>query len=868
MDENDFANIGSDPYEFANVIGDSDEPLYPGCSKYTKLSALVKLYNLKAKHGMSDVCFTELLILQGEFVPEGNTLPSSMYEAKKTLSALGMSYEKIHACPNDCILYRKEYENATNCPTCGISRWKETKDGFLKEGVAAKVVWYFPPIPRFKRMFQSHKTAKTLTWHAARKSVDSYMSHPVDSPSWKLVDEKWPDFGNEPKNLRLALSSDGFNPHSSLSSRYSCWPVMLVTYNLPPWLCMKRKFMMLTLLIFGPKQPGNDIDVYLEPLIDDLKSLWDGIRGVYDAHIEEYFTLRGVLLWTIIDFLAYGNLSGCVVKGYKACPICGDDTPNVMHIEKNVCDSIIGILLEIPGKNKDGIAARLDLLNMGVKIDLQPEYGERRTRLPPGPWNLSRAEKRAVCNSFYGMKVPEGYSLNIKNLVPLKDSRLLGLKSHDCHTLMQQLLHVAIRSVLEKPARYAITRLCFFFNAICAKTVGVSKLDKLEEDVIVTLCLLEKYFPPSFFDIMVHLVVHLVREVRLCGPVYFIWMYPFERYMKVLKGYVQNRTRPEGCIAERYIAEEAVEFCTEHLSDVSTVGVPSSQNMGVSKPLSGCTVSLVDMDLLNQAHLYVLENTEEVLPYIEEHMIHIKTTYPKFRKRTKWLQDKHNSTFIQWLRFKVQSEFNGEDNNGISENLRWLAAGPSMAMPSYRSYLINGVKFNTKAQDDVRTVQNSGVYLLAHTMQVANAKDKNPIVSNMGFYGVIQEIWDLDYQKFRIPVLRCDWIDNTSGLVVDELGFTLVDLSKIGHRNDQFVMASQVKQVFYVDDPMHRGWSVVLSMPNREYNDVISDDVLGDIRIECEPFSRGIPNVNTFDDLVGEFGSENIRDRCEDIWID
>ncbi|CAL9029556.1 unnamed protein product [Prunus brigantina] len=220
------------------------------------------------------------------------------------------------------------------------------------------------------------------------------------------------------------------------------------------------------------------------------------------------------------------------------------------------------------------------------------------------------------------------------------------------------------------------------------------------------------------------------------------------------------------------------------------------------------------------------------------------------------------------INLQVQSELNGEEHNGVSENLRWLAAGPSMAVPSYRSYLINGVKFNTKAQDDVRTVQNSGVYLLAHTMQVTSAKDKNHIVSNMGFYGVIQEIWDLDYQKFRILVLRCDWIDNTSGLVVDELGFTLVDLSKIGHRNDQFVTASQVKQVFYVDDPMHRGWSIVLSMPNREYNDVIGDDVLGDTRIECEPFTRGIPNVDTFDDLVGELGNENIRDGCEDIWID
>ncbi|KAI5337662.1 hypothetical protein L3X38_016933 [Prunus dulcis] len=712
MDDNDFGDFGdfgSDPYEFANVIGDGDQPVYPGCRKYTKLSALVKLYNLKAKHGMSDVCFTELLILQGDLLLEGNTIPTFMYEAKKTLCALGLSYEKMHACPNDCILYRKEYEDSTNCPTCGISRWKQGKDSILKEGVPAKVVWYFPPIPRFKRMFQSHETAKSLTWHAARKSIDGQMSHPADSPSWKLLDDKWPEFGNEPRNLRLALSSDGFNPHSSLSSSYSCWPVILVTYNLPPWLCMKRKFMMLTLLISGPKQPGNDIDVYLEPLIDDLKSLWVGIRGVrqraaFNGKPEYGIPPEPLTGEEVLHMVENGDRVCWKKKSiffdleyWKYLPV--RHALDVMHIEKNVCDSIIGTLLEILGKNKDGIAARLDLLNMGVKTDLQPKYGERR------------------------------YSSNIKNLVSLQDSRLLGLKSHDCHTLMQQLLPVAIRSVLEKPARY----------------------------------------------------------------------------MKVLKGYVQNHTRPEGCIAERYIAEEAVEFCTQHLSDVSTVGVPSSQKMGVSKPLSGCT------------------NTEEVLPYIEQHMIHIKTAYPKFKKRTKWLQDKHNSTFIQWLRFKVQSELE-EDNNGVSENLRWLAAGPNMAVPLYRSYLIKGIKFNIKAQDDVRTTQNSGVYLLAQTMQVASAKDKNPILSNMGFYGVIQEIWDLDYQKFTIPVFRCDWIDS-SGLVVDELGFTLVDLSKIGHRNDQFVLASQVKQIFFVDDPMHRGWSVVLSMPNREYNDVIGDEV-------------------------------------------
>ena len=78
---------------------------------------------------------------------------------------------------------------------------------------------------------------------------------------------KWPDFSMDPRNLRFGIATDGFNPFSSLSSRYSCWPVMLVTYNFPPWLCMKKKNIMLTLLIPGPKQPGNDIDIYLQPLI-------------------------------------------------------------------------------------------------------------------------------------------------------------------------------------------------------------------------------------------------------------------------------------------------------------------------------------------------------------------------------------------------------------------------------------------------------------------------------------------------------------------------------------------------------------------------------------------------------------------------
>lgn len=640
-----------DPKSFEKLLEDAKKPFYKGCKKFTKMSALVSLLNLKAKSGWTDTSFSSMLQLFAQLLPEDNELPLSTKKAIQTLSVFGMGYEKIHACPNDCILYRKEYKDSTECPTCGTPRYKLKKNTTeVKVGVPAKVLWYFPPIPRFKRWFQSVQTAKALTWHANERQVDGKLRHPADSPAWKLVDDKWPEFGNEARNLRLALSADGINPHSTLSSKHSCWPVMLATYNFEPSLSTKRNFLMLTMLISGPRQPGNDIDVYLAPLIEDLKTLWDEGVHAYDAYLQESFTLKAILLWTINDFPAYGNLCGCAVKGYYACPICGEETdsirlkhskknvytshrrflpqnhpfrkqkkafngkqefreqpnplngeqileqveninacwgkkmgpfeaqitkgkdklkqkrkrtkentdePNkskcwkkksiffrlgywkhlllrhnldVMHIEKNVCDSIIGTLLNIPGKTKDGVKSRLDLVKLGLRGELAPQDKGKRTYLPPACYTLSREEKKRVCETLLQLKVPDGYSSNFSNLVSMEELKLFGLKSHDCHILMQQILPVAIRSVLPKHVRFAIIRVCFFFNALCAKEVDVKKLNSIQEDIVITLCLLEKYFPPAFFDIMVHLMVHLVREVELCGPVFARWMYAFERF--------------------------------------------------------------------------------------------------------------------------------------------------------------------------------------------------------------------------------------------------------------------------------------------------------------------------------------------------
>ena len=113
-----------------------------------------------------------------------------------------------------------------------------------------------------------------------------------------------------------------------------------------------------------------------------------------------------------------------------------------------------------------------------------------------------------------------------------------------------------------------------FFNAIFRKVIDPQQLDVLENEAAIVLCQLEMYFPPSFFNIMVHLIVHLVREIRMCGPVFLRWIYPIERYMKVLKGYTKNQYRPEASIVERYVAEEAIEFCSQYMETVEAVGVP------------------------------------------------------------------------------------------------------------------------------------------------------------------------------------------------------------------------------------------------------------------------------------------------------
>ena len=104
-------DVGAEAFAQTHVYemmsGDAETPLYVGSTKFTRLSVVLRLMNLKATNGWTDKSFIELLVLLNEMLPKGNTLPTQNYDAKKILFPMGMEYKRIHACPNDCILYRK-----------------------------------------------------------------------------------------------------------------------------------------------------------------------------------------------------------------------------------------------------------------------------------------------------------------------------------------------------------------------------------------------------------------------------------------------------------------------------------------------------------------------------------------------------------------------------------------------------------------------------------------------------------------------------------------------------------------------------------------------------------------------------------------
>ncbi|KAL9679793.1 hypothetical protein QQ045_017662 [Rhodiola kirilowii] len=119
--------------------------------------------------------------------------------------------------------------------------------------------------------------AEEMRWHAKKrgKDGDNDLIHPRDGEAWKNFNKEFSEFAHEIRNVRIGLSTDGFNPFGVLGLSHSTWPIIVMPYNLPPWMCMKKEFNILAMLISGPKSPGKCLNVFMRPLIDELKMLWN-----------------------------------------------------------------------------------------------------------------------------------------------------------------------------------------------------------------------------------------------------------------------------------------------------------------------------------------------------------------------------------------------------------------------------------------------------------------------------------------------------------------------------------------------------------------------------------------------------------------
>ena len=221
-------------------------------------------------------------------------------------------------------------------------------------------------------------------------------------------------------------------------------------------------------------------------------------------------------------------------------------------------------------------------------------------------------------DTLRSIKTPSRYVSNLH--ARISDGKLRGLKSHDYHVLIQQILPVCLRNVDDRGVVGAIMRISRIFQRLSAKVVNPNTQEQLMEDVAETLSTMEKEFPPSFFDSMVHLTIHLVEELFICGPVHTRWMYPYERYFKGLKGFVRNLAKPEGSIAQGYQMEEALGFVTEYMSEYS----PTSRRVWDSAEDPTMTDEIVEgkgrprkltEQLKKWIHSFVLENAEQLAIY-------------------------------------------------------------------------------------------------------------------------------------------------------------------------------------------------------------------------------------------------------------
>nr|GFB08335.1 hypothetical protein [Tanacetum cinerariifolium] len=320
----------------------------------------------------------------------------------------------------------------------------------------------------------------------------------------------------------------------------------------------------------------------------------------------------------------------------------------------------------------------------------------------------------------------------------------------------------------------------------------VDDMLKAQSKVIDILCNLELMHPPAFFDIIIHLVIHLPLEAIFGGPIRPRWMYPFERYMKKLKNYdVTAKFNHPGCNVD----------CPPLTCQLQVFKL-------LCKSIGLRSVIRIDHQELKKVIWYVLHNS----PEIDTYRAKFKIEFPN-----KDMKEEFPGWFGKQIR---QRHVDNDPGVNKSSELFALACGPSQTSISVNSCVVNGVRFVVHSHDERRTTQNNGIC--------------SPGPDGEMYYGQLEQILEFSYLSFKTVLFRVKWFDTSNKGRIQNFvirnNITQIKANGEAFKNDQYILPTQDKECFYLVDMARRspGWKVVEHVSHKKFLNggvsVVEDD--------------------------------------------
>ncbi|KAM3289913.1 hypothetical protein P3S67_018202 [Capsicum chacoense] len=320
-----------------------------------------------------------LLELLKETLPADETLPKSYYDAKNMLQGLGLGYISIYDYKNNCVLYWFEYKDRQECPHCGTLRWK-INNGRDKR-IPHKVLLYFPLKPILQRLFMSSKISMYMRCIKEKRLDEvNVLRHPTDSDAWKEFDKNHKWFAQEPRNIRLGLATDGFNPYGHMSTSYKLWSEGVEAFDASAGECFKMHVAVLwTINDFPAYEVINYKDEIAQGyLMDCIKVFPDeyhlGIRSGNTSPTDKDLkkSLQLFVLWINCpewksgwrDFL---KMEDALVDDIRLKPETNSDAPGDVQ-RVHLLDGTIGRVLLKECFQRDGVGKTLGDLYEGSRM--------------------------------------------------------------------------------------------------------------------------------------------------------------------------------------------------------------------------------------------------------------------------------------------------------------------------------------------------------------------------------------------------------------------------------------------------------------------------------------------------------------------